>query len=117
MLALKLNHDLIRDLLLYIEDKSDGQQGFAPDDFCAAFPAEPPLTVKYHLKYLADAGLVERVRAYILDITPLGRNYLDNIRSQSVWEVTKQRFQPLGSVTLDVISEIAKAAVLSHLGL
>lgn len=114
---MQLDHDLIRSLLLLIEQESDGLNGCLPDEFSEVFPTYPPQTVKYHLKYLVDAGLIETIRSYIIDITPSGRTYLDNIRNPSIWEATKQRFQPLGSVTLDVISEIAKSAILSHLGL
>ncbi len=114
---MKLNHDLIRVLLLYVEEETDGEKGFLLDDFITAFPNESPKALNYHLKYLIDAGLIEKVRSYIFDITPRGRAYLDNIRNSSIWESTKQRFQPLGSVTLDVISEIAKSAILARLGL
>lgn len=114
---MKLDHDLIRALLLLIEDESDGFKGFILDDFIKAFPNENPNAINYHLKYLVDAGLIEKIRAYFVDITPRGRSYLDNIRNPSIWETTKQKFHPLGSVTLEVISEIAKSAILSRLGL
>ena len=114
---MRLNYDLIRLLLLFIEKEADGNKGFLPDDFTAAFSKESPQVIKYHLKYLTDAGLIESVRGYIFDITPRGREYLDNIRDASIWENTKKRFQPLGSVALDVISSIAKSLISSKLGL
>lgn len=114
---MKLNYDLIRDLLLKIEEITNGYRNFSPAYFFKKFPETEEPIIAYHLKYLSDAGLIEGSEGHVIDITPFGRNYLDNIRNHTVWEETKSKIQPLGSVTLSVISEIAKSLILSKLGL
>lgn len=114
---MKLNHDLIRELLLHIEEISDGNTNFPSNYFLKPLRHYPERFVTYHLKFLLDAGLIEGKNGYITDITPYGRNYLDNIRNETIWIKTKNRLQPVGSVTLSVISEVAKSFILSKLGL
>lgn len=107
----------MRELLMKAEDDTDGCNPLSSFHFSKSFPDVDMLKLEYHLKYLSDAGFVEGEDGYIVDITPYGRDYLENIRNHSVWEETKKKFQPLGSVTVSVISEIAKSIVLSRLGL
>ena len=114
---MKLNYDLIRTLLLHIEDVTDGHTCFHSEYFYMEFPDINPNTLEYHLKYLFDAGLIEGKGGFVLDITPFGREYLDTIRDNSIWEKTKAKFQPLGSVTLSVISDIASSFIAKQLGL
>lgn len=114
---MKLNYDIIRDLLLKIEEITDGNKNFSPIYFFKEFSETEETVIAYHLKYLFDAGLVEGSEGYVIDITPFGRNYLDSIRNHTIWEETKSKIQPLGSVTLSVVSEIAKSLILSKLGL
>lgn len=50
----------------------------------------------------------------IYHLTSLGCDYLDSVRSQSVWEQTKNKLKESGtSATLQVISEIASGIILS----
>ena len=114
---MKLDYDLIRNLLLRIEEDSDGHTNFSLFYFFEAFPEVDKASIDYHLKYLYDAGFVEGSRDFIIDITPYGREYLDSIRDKNIWENTKKKFQPLGTVTFSVISDIAKSLVLKQLGL
>ena len=114
---MKLNYDLLRSLLLHIEDVTDGHTNYTFDYFVEQFPKESQNCLYYHLKYLGDACLIEGNASYVIDITPYGREYLDSIRDNSIWEKTKSKFQPLGSVTLPIIIEIAKSLVLKQLGL
>ncbi|WP_027407630.1 DUF2513 domain-containing protein [Anaerovibrio sp. RM50] len=114
---MRLNHDLIRTLLLFIEEISDGQNNFLIESIPSEFPAEEPIAVTYHIKYLRDAGLIEAIRGYIIDITPQGREYLDSIRDDSIWNNTKEKIKPFGNVALDIISSVAKSYLLSKLGI
>ena len=114
---MKLNYDLIRDLLLQIEADSDGYINFLRNYFFEAFPEVDKAVIDYHLKYLYDAGFIEGSRDFIIDIPPYGREYLDTIRDKNIWEDTKKKFHPLGSVTFSVISDIAKSLILKQLGL
>lgn len=114
---MRLNHDLIRQLLLRIEDIADGCTNFPLQYFIEEFPEYSQKDVNYHIKFLSDAGLIESHEAYVIDITPYGRNYLDSIRNNSIWENTKEKIQPLGSVALSVISDIGLSLIKKQLGL
>lgn len=115
---MRLDYDLIRDLLLYVEENTDGVKTIYIDDVCQDFPNVPEIKCKYHIKYLKDDYLIQLLRdVHIIDITPKGREYLNNIRDKSIWDKTKNIYKPLGSVTLSVVSEIGKSLILQRLGL
>lgn len=114
---MQIDHDLLRALLLEIEMSSDGDRSFSIEYFTDKFQSEKPIKVRYHLKYLKDSELIETIQDYVIDITPHGRNYLDSIRNQTIWTETKKKIKPFGSVTLSIISEIAKSLILDRLGL
>ncbi|MDR3591553.1 MAG: DUF2513 domain-containing protein [Negativicutes bacterium] len=115
---MKLNYDLIRDILLDIEEIADGHTNY-PFLFYweEKFISYDQMAFFYHMKYLSDARLIEAKNGYFIDLTPKGREYLDNIRDKTIWDETKSKIKPLGNVTLDVITATAKALVLKYLGL
>jgi hypothetical protein len=119
--TLKLDFDLIREILIVIEDISDGSANFATDGIWEEnFQNRCCLEVyRYHVKYLRDCGFIEPSgnSSCIIDITPRGREYLDNVRNDTIWSKTKEKVKPLGNVTIDVISEVAKSLALNYLGL
>ncbi len=116
--SIKLNHDLIRNLLLKIEEISDGKNKISYEHLHKNLQNYNGLELSYHLKYLRESNFIQPAGDFhILDITPIGRNYLDNIRNNSIWGNTKAKFQPLESVTFSVITEIAKSLTLKALGL
>ena len=113
---MKLDYDLIRDLLLYVEDKTDGEKTIHVLSIAEDFHAVEVQKIKYHLKYLKDSHYLQHIRdVNILDITPLGRDYLNSVREQSIWKETKKVFHPLGSVALSVVSDIATSIILKRL--
>ncbi|MBP2664300.1 MAG: hypothetical protein H6Q71_2248 [Firmicutes bacterium] len=118
---MKLNYDFIRELLLAIEEKTDGIVNFDyPDIIGDRFPTISTSMIEYHIKFLHDAGFIQCPRSshlLIIDITPIGRDYLDNVRNIDIWEKTKDTAKSLGPITLDVIREVAKALILGHFGL
>lgn len=115
---MKIDYDLVRTLLLQIEDITDGRKDFSIFYFSKCLPDVPIKAIDYHLKYLIDSGMVEGVIwEFVTDITPYGREYLNSIRNDSIWSKTKERIQPLGSVALDVVSELGKSFVLEKIGL
>lgn len=114
---MKRDDELVRNLLLLVEEISDGHSNYLSEYFVERIPEESSEKVLYHLKYLLDAGLIEGSYEYILDITPSGREYLDTIRDDYIWKKTLQKVQPFGSVTLSVIAEVAKSLLLNKLGL
>ena len=116
---MKLNYDLIREILLVVEEISDGTTNFTRGSIGEKyFEHYSEKEFNYHVKYLRDAGFIEPSTGdCVIDITPWGRDYLDSIRNIDIWEKTKEKAKPLGSVAFDVIKDIAKSVILSQLGL
>lgn len=116
---MKLNYDLIREILFKIEEISDGWTNYESQSFVKEyFPEYQNNIVLYHLKYLRHSNLIEPMDSdWIIDLTPQGHEYLNNIRTDTAWNQVKTKIQPLGSVALSVVAEVAKSLALSKLGL
>lgn len=114
---MRLDYDLIRDLLLLIEDKSDGKNEISIFRFTEAMPDTDIGIIEYHLKYLSDAGVIEMYDGYVMDLTPIGHDYANNMRNDTVWKHAKEKLHPVGSAALDVIGEVVKAVLLAQIGL
>lgn len=116
---MKIDYDLIRKILLKVEEISDGNVNYLPEHIWQKYFTEScKLNIfNYHVKYLFDDHLIEGSNGYVFDITPTGRDYLNNVRDDNIWKKTKERIQPLGTVALGIVSEIAKSFVSKKLGL
>jgi hypothetical protein len=114
----KLDYDLIRDLLLTLETICDRNRNY-PVDYVhdKRYPNHEYSIIKYHIAYLADASLIIFNDGYIFDLTPKGHAFLNNIRNQDVWNRTKETIKPLGSAALDVIANVASSIVSKFLNL
>jgi hypothetical protein len=94
---MKRDWDLIREILLKIEEKDNGQG----DSFSRQELGLKDITDQkfyYHSRLMAEAGLIEG-EANIGDdiygvmptrLTNVGHDFLDNIRSQSIWSKVKE---------------------------
>lgn len=116
---MKLDHDLIRELLLALEDITDGFQNIHISHIQERYLPDYDLkAIYYHVKQLSQAGLIQTPGVsskHIIDITWYGHQYLANIKNDSIWSKTKEIIKPVGTVTLDVVAEIAKTLVLKSL--
>lgn len=125
---MKRNLDLMRDILLFVENSD--KPLLLESDMASLCPSQSELA--YNVYLLVDAGfldaekilrlgsIVEPLPSYriyhltSLGLTSLGCDYLDSVRSQSVWEQTKNKLKESGTgATLQVISEIASGIILS----
>jgi len=123
---MKRDMDLLRDLLLKIEDNKqmDGTR-----DFMYANPEELGISgfsteeVAYHIRLLIEGGCVNgaitiAVPMHVIRcLTNQGHDFLDTIRDQGIWEKTKARLAGLPSAPLSVIVQIAMAEFKKHFGL
>ena len=122
---MRLNPDLIRDLLLYLEENTGIDHDFTLDQF-DKIPA--PLDkysyeeILYHVKqckmmdYLVNAKFFVGGGFMIDDITPKAHEFLADIRSDSNWNEVKAKAKAVGSFSLAALSQIAAQVISSKLG-
>ena len=114
---MKRDLDLIREILLAIEKKTD-------DNFISAQELDitdhTDAEISYHLLLLLDSGYIvakplygdNTVQAwFITRLTSKGCDYLDTVRDPKVWRYTKSMIEKAGGVTLDVVAKIASEVI------
>ncbi len=115
---MKRDMDLVRQLLLQIEQNGSpalsnvpSMEGFDNDD------------VVHHVTLLRQAGLVKAIDASSFDgvdylqieMTWQGHEFLDDVRDPEIWKKTKEGAGKVGSLSLGVLADIAKAAVAAKM--
>lgn len=119
---MKRDLDFIRAILLKIEDSdTDVYPNSLVDD------AHSIVDVNHHLKLLLDVNYIEAMDAttlagecYIVRrITMSGYDYLDNIRSDTIWRKVKDKLTKItgGTATaaLDVVKTVAATIITQSL--
>ena len=119
---MKRNWDTIRELLTKVEGCT------LPIDMVrlSHFPQERSAEISYHMTLLIEVGLVKgqvsqtigpEVKDFIAQrLTWQGHEFLDSIRSDTVWAKTKKVFLDRGvEMTFDLVKTIAKEAATSIL--
>nr|DAZ24105.1 MAG TPA: YjcQ protein [Caudoviricetes sp.] len=144
---MRLNFDLIRELLLAIESNSTIDKGVRFIDLsekaaatAAIFgEAFPPLLPKYqqdlqvqysfeeifyHLNYLIENELVypsissESPNILIPDLTPKGHDYINLVREKNYWEKLKAFVSDIKQpITTDIILSLGKELIKQAIGL
>ena len=123
---MKRDMDLIRDLLIGIENDSrfNGLEFIVPDTNdnlgVIGVTHHSLEEIAYHLELLIEAGLVKgdigaRSIPAVSRLTWDGHEFVANIRDASIWGKTKERLRDLPDVGLAVIGEIAKAEIKKFL--
>ena len=111
---MKLNHDCVRDLLLYLENTLDNKNPI--DVLKITLEGYTKEDVEYTAMKLIDAQFINGKANYasnaiyyfpISSITYSGHSFIDTIRPLSIWEETKSKIKSLGSTSLDVIKQVA----------
>lgn len=118
---MKLNHDCIRDLMLFSEEVLNMRNYIS----CSALEL-PPYTndeLIYTASKLIEAGYLEGKVLKFLDdgrdarissITWSGHEFLDTIRDDGVWKSTKEKLSKFSSVSIGFISDLA-SQILANL--
>lgn len=102
---MKRNDDLLRQLLLEFEDQADwlimvkNAMGMSQEERDKIG----------HIQLLCDVGFVSQVGNGTYRLTNSGFDYLDAIRSDNVWEKTKEGAAQVGGVTLGMMKDLAVA--------
>jgi Hypothetical protein (DUF2513) len=100
----KRDDDLIRKLLFEFEESEDWLievPGITLD------AAEDDRKARYHMYLLADEGMLVAHGKYTMRMTSRGHDFLDAIRSDTIWNKTKAGAASLGGVTLGMLKDIA----------
>ena len=109
---MKRNWDLIRKILLKLEEKADSTSGLENSDI----KGYDYRTVAYHYKLLKNAGIIEAIdistmeeeNFAALSLTWQGHEFLDKIRNDSVWNKVKSTVQSKSlDLSFDVIKTVA----------
>ncbi|MBT1166725.1 DUF2513 domain-containing protein [Bifidobacterium simiarum] len=115
--------DLVRTILKTCADSTQPASASAFVDDAHPFPL-----VAYHAKIMQDAGLIEArlirasdgniVQADILSLTWEGNDFLDAVRSDTIWSKTKQKIATtVGSVAFELVKTVAIGFASQALGL
>ncbi|MBF0786083.1 DUF2513 domain-containing protein [Muribacter muris] len=117
---MKRNWDLIRKILIKLEEKADGTSWLES----SAIRGYGPMTVAYHYKLMQSAGLIEvkdvsdaeQEDFAALSLTWQGHELLDNIRNDSVWNKVKSTVQTKSlNLSFDVIKQVAGTLIRTML--
>lgn len=117
---MKRNWDLIRKILLKLEEKADSTSWLESTDI----KGYDTITVSYHYKLLKHAGLIETQDISDMEgenyaatsLTWQGHEFLDKIRNDSVWNKVKSTVQSKSlDLSFDVIKQVASALISTML--
>ena len=111
---MKRDWDMIRDLLTSLEELPNTDATLRPTNF----PDGREFEISYHMELLIEAGLVDGKLYKTLDggptefiarrLTWSGHEFLDAVRSDTVWAKTKRTFSSKGlDMTFDLIKSVA----------
>lgn len=122
---MKRDLDLIRDILLYIEEAE--QYPICSDDI--EIPEATEEMISFHMQLLSDAGFIDYfdmtacgngnlVTYQINRLTMSGCDYLDGIRDDGIWKSVKAQLGIAAcSATLEVVKSVATAIILGKIGI
>ncbi|MES2493997.1 MAG: DUF2513 domain-containing protein [Pseudomonadota bacterium] len=118
---MKLDQDLVRQLLLAIEASERSPQHWVKFDL----PDLDAEVLSYHIQLLDEAGLivaqdVSSLSAYrwrAKRLTYRGHEFLNTIRDSGIWRATKATAAKVGGASINLLWEIAKAELKAKLGL
>jgi len=114
----RLNHELIRNLLLLFEEIKYESCMLVEDhlnsDFISKYSKDE---VMYHVSQMSMADLIVadlRVEDSItvFDLTPRGHEFMENIRNDKMWNNTKKIASKIGSRSLTSLENIASQIVV-----
>jgi len=120
--GMKRDMDLIRDILLKVEEDEtltgSRFKTFDSSDFAGHSDAE----ITYHVDLLFEADLIDgspnmNPLPAISRLTWQGHEFIAATKDPKVWASVKERLKGLPDVALSLIGEIGKAELRKHLGL
>lgn len=126
---MKLNVDCVRDILLCVEDNAGlrASCNFVDYDIDQIYSNKTDVAeyqkkleekyhndeIIYHINYCVEAGLLKKRSqgngrvVTIDDLTPLGHQFIGNLRNENIWKKVKDFSQKSGGVALGTLIEFA----------
>ncbi len=102
---MKRDDEYLRQILLEVEDQEDFLLLVRKVMAASANDRRK----QYHVELLCDAGLMSQVSESGYRMTSAGHDYLDAIRSEGIWNKTKEAVAETGgSVPLEIMKQLAK---------
>ena len=119
---MKRNWDTVRELLSKVEGCTLPTEMVRLSDF----PPERASEISYHMELLIEAGLVDGQMSKTIGpevhdffarrLSWEGHEFIDAVRSDTVWQKTKKTFVSNGiSMTFELVKAVAKEAAISIL--
>jgi hypothetical protein len=119
---MKRDWDVIREILIRLEEATS-------EDDClrlSSFPPERAHEISYHAELLMEADLINGQMSKTLGPGPYdffaekltwnGHEFLDAIRSDTIWQKTKNSFLSKGlSITFDLVKSVAVEVASAYL--
>ena len=115
---MKLNHDCVRDLLLYLEENLNLNDVLSVENISLKDYSTEELL--YTADKLYEAGYINCSRKIydnadlvilVSSITYDGHQFLDNIRDDKIFNKTKSILSTLKSVSIEIVSETASKVI------
>ena len=114
---MKLNPDLIRDILLTVEETSTFNHATEYQKDKHSFPRLNTYShdeIIYHIEQCSLSNLIRGVHYYdggedilITDLTPSGHEFIANIRENNNWNKVKNCAENIGSFSISTLQQIA----------
>ena len=121
-IEVKRNMDLIRDILLKVEEDPtlDGYRFMTYDT--SDFEGHSTEEITYHIDLLFEAGFIHGIRNMnpvpaISRLTWQGHEFIAATKDPEIWQSVKARLKGLPDVAISVIWELAKAEFKKKVGL
>ena len=105
---MKRDKDLIRQLLFKCEENEDWLQIIEGSTSSATVEER---RIGYHQQLMMDEGLLTSVSGETYRLTSYGHDYLDAVRSDTVWMKTREGAAQVGGMTLGLVKELAVAYI------
>jgi len=121
---MKLNIDCIRDILLYLEDRTtyNSMVTIYTNKVNELVDKYGTDTIKYHISQCNQYGYLLGCRAYdggnqfnISDITPKAHEFIANIRNEKNWNKTKNILGKIGSFALEIVEKVATDVITTQI--
>ena len=114
---MKRDEAYIRELLFRYEAEEDWLL-FVPGETMGS--SEEEWRERYHVYLMIDAGLLAHVSKDTMRLTSAGHDFLEAIRSDTIWKQVQDGAARMGGVTLGILKDLAvayiKQEVASRLG-